>query len=158
MTAVLAISALLSLASCSGFTSKASRRFGGKVRFDVELDSQLNKDFPLAVDFVVVYDKDLYAKLQKLSAVDWFKEREVYRRDGEPKMLEVSSWEWVPPPDCASCPGPGTQTVDYRVGARGAVLFANYFNPGVHRIVIEPLKAFTLKLGEKSAEIGEPPD
>lgn len=154
--AALAVAALLTLSACSGFTSKVSRRFGGKVNFDVELDSRLNQDFPLAVDLVIVYDKALYAELQKMASTEWFEKRDQYKLDGEPSKLEVSSWEWVPPPDCDSCPGPESRTVDYRIGAHGGVLFADYFNPGVHRIVIEPLKAFTLKLGEKSAELAPP--
>ena len=146
----------LLLSACSGFTQKVKRRFGGELTFDVQLDSQLNEDFPLAVDFVVVYDPDLYAKLGKMSASDWFGQRRQLQADHAPDRLEVRSWEWVPP-ECNSCPGPGPQTIDYRIGAKGGVLFANYFNPGTHRLVVEPLGAFTLALGRTEASKKPPP-
>ena len=150
------VAALLTLTACSGFTAKVSRRFGGEVSFGVELDPRLNRDFPLAVDFAIVYDKDLYAEVQELTAEEWFAQREQYRLDDVPAKLEIHSWEWVPP--CPDCPAPSTQVVDHRLGARGGVIFANYFNAGEHRIVIEPLKAFSLKLGETEAELGSRPD
>ncbi len=153
---LLGLAALLTLTACSGFTAKVSRRFGGEVSFGVELDPRLNRDFPLAVDFAIVYDKDLYKEVQDLTAEEWFSKRDQYRLDNEPAKLEIHSWEWVPP--CADCPAPGTQVVDHRLGARGGVIFANYFNAGEHRIVIEPLKAFSLELGETEAGLGPRPD
>ncbi len=153
---LLVLAAVLLVTACSGFMSKVSRRFGGKVSYDVEIDQRLNRDFPLAVDFGIVYDKELYAELKKLSASDWFAQREQYRLDNEPEKLEIHSREWVPA--CAGCTRPDTQVVDYRLGAHGGIVFANYFNPGIHRIVIEPLSAFTLKLGETQATLGPPPD
>lgn len=149
---LLGLAGLLTLTACSGFTAKVSRRFGGEVSIGVELDPRLNRDFPLAVDFAIVYDKELYGELQKLTADEWFSQRDQYRLDNEPAKLEIHSWEWVPP--CAGCAAPGTQVVDHRLGARGGVVFANYFNAGEHRIVIEPLKAFSLRLGETEAELG----
>ena len=99
------------------------------------MDGCLNQDFPLAVDIVVVYDKDLYGELKKLSAEDWFGQRAQLRLENEPKKLEVTSKEWVPP--CPSCPArckeptlPGPVALKFRIGARGGIVFANYFNPG----------------------------
>lgn len=154
-TLAVLVAVALTLAACSGFTEKISRRFGGKVSFDVSLDPRLNQDFPLAVDFVVVYDKDLYKELQKKQASEWFKEREQLRQDNEPEHLEVRSWEWVPSPHCPQCPAPETQVINYRLGAQGGVVFANYFNStGPHRRVVEPLDPFTLVLGETGMTLG----
>ncbi|MFQ5525120.1 MAG: hypothetical protein ACE5GX_02555 [Thermoanaerobaculia bacterium] len=150
------LAACVLLGACSGFTAKISRRFGGDVPFTVELDSLLNHDFPLAVDFVVVYDKGLYEELGKLTAANWFEKREQYRSDNDPEKLEVHSWQWVPPSDCPPCDGPGPQVVKHRLGAQGGVLFANYFNAGDHRHLIEPLKSFALVLGETEARIEVP--
>lgn len=155
-TLLLGLAALLILTACSGFTAKIGRRFGGEVSFRVELDPQLNLDFPLAVDLAIVYDEDLYKEIQKLTAEEWFAQRQQYELDDVPSKLEFHSWEWVPP--CPGCPASGTQVVEHRLGARGGVLFANYFNAGEHRIVIEPLKAFFLRLGETEAKLGPAPN
>lgn len=136
----------LTLGACSGLN---------EVTFDVRLDHNLNQDYPLRVDFVVVYDEELYAELKTLSAADWFDQRNRRAKDNAPKNLEINSWEWVPP-TCDGCGGPAPRTVDYRLGAQGGIVFAGYSSPGVHRIVIEPLANFTLELGESEVGLGEP--
>lgn len=146
----------LLVAACSGFTRRVELLFGGEVTLYLRLDSRLNQDLPLAVDFVVVYDPDLYTELAKMTAADWFARKGQLAQDHTPRHMEVSSWEWVPP-DCSCCRGPGAQTIEYRVGAEGGVLFANYFNPGTHRIKVEPLRSFTLVLGETEAAGAPPP-
>ncbi len=142
--------ALLAVSACSGFGARIGRAFGGKLDFAVELDSQLNQGFPVAVDFVVVYDRELLAAFGELTAHDWFEQRERLRLDHEPRSLEISSWELVP--SCDGCAAPGPFSVRYRGGALGGVVFANYFTPGAHHILIEPLRPFALQLGESGFE------
>lgn len=135
--------AALALASlgCSGFTDVVRSRFGGKVRVEVYNAPDLNRDFPLAVDFLVAYDKGLYEELKELDAQTWFANRDQYLKDFEAE-LDSHYWEWVPGRRVAP------QKLRYKLGARGGVVFAHYFTPGAHRVAIEPLKGFILRLGE----------
>ena len=132
---------LLGLVGCSGFTDRVRLRFGGKVRVEVVTTANLNRDFPLAVDFVVAYDKDLFKELQKLDAQAWFAGREQYLKDFEMKV-DSHYWEWVPGRRVEP------KKIRYRLGAHGGVVFAHYFTPGAHRVAIQPLKGFILRLGE----------
>ena len=133
--------AALAAAGCSGFTDVVRLRFGGKVRVEVVTTSELNRDFPLAVDFVVAYDKDLFKELKKLDAQTWFAAREQYLKDFADDM-DSHYWEWVPGRRVEP------KKLRYRLGAQGGVVFAHYFTPGGHRVAIEPLKGFILRLGE----------
>jgi type VI secretion system protein len=139
---LLSLAVLLTVEGCSSF----SRALGGKVTVTVELDERLNQDFPLAVDIVIVYDHDLFDELKELTAQTWFEMRRQYRLDHEPGSIEVDSREWVPLDESRAAPEP--YRIDHRPGAKGAVVFANYFNPGAHRVVIEPLSDIELKFGE----------
>lgn len=131
--------AVLCVSACSGFTDKIRLRFGGKLPINVLVDPDLNLDFPLAVDFVVAYDKDIFKDLKKLDAQTWFAGREQFLKDFD-KKVDSHYWEWVP-----------GRRVDplrlrYKLGARGGIVFAHYFTPGEHRVAIEPLKGFILHL------------
>ena len=137
----LLVATALAAAGCSGLTDKVRLRFGGKVRVEVVTTPDLNRDFPLAVDFVVAYDKDLFKELKKLDAQTWFASREQYLKDFE-KEMDSHYWEWVPGRRVEP------QKLRYQLGARGGVVFAHYFTPGDHRVAIEPLKGFILRLGE----------
>lgn len=56
-----------------------------------------NGNQPVAVDLVLVRDKDLTKKLATLSATDWFQGRAQFLRDyPDPKDLRVIHREWVP--------------------------------------------------------------
>ncbi len=137
--------ACLILGGCSSLGS--GRAFGGKIDFEVEVDGQMNGNHPVAVDFLIVYDQELYQALQGMDAEQWFEGRDQFLADAAPEMLQVHAREWVP--GSAGV----TETVDHRRGALGGVLFASYFSPGEHRFVVQPLKNFTLKLGESEATI-----
>lgn len=136
----LLVAAALGL-SCSGFVDVVRLRFGGKVWMDVVVDAELNRDFPVAVDLVIPYDKGLYEELKKIKAETWFESRDQYLKDFEKKVDSHYS-EWVPGVHIEQL------RLRYKLGARGGVVFAQYFTPGAHREVIEPLKGFRLLLGE----------
>jgi type VI secretion system protein len=155
-TLLLMLFALSMVTACSGFSDKIKSRFGGKVSFMAQLERELNQDFPLAVDLVIFYDKELLDEIGKLSAREWFAQREQSVADNEPERLEVHSWEWVPPRQRGGSTT-GIIVVDHRLGAHGAIVFANYFTPGDHRFLIDPLESFTLELRESDFEPGPPP-
>lgn len=143
----LALAAAVALSGCS-VVKKTKRMFGGNVLIEVDVDPRLNEDFPVAVDLVVVYDRDLLGELEGYDAATWFeKEREAYL-NGYDNRLDVHGWEWVP----GRAVEP--QTVAHRLGARAGVVFAHYFAPGAHRVTVEPLKHFRLDLGETDFEVG----
>ncbi len=137
----LLLAACIGLGGCS-VVKKTQRMFGGNVLVGVSVDKRLNEDFPVAVDLVVVYDRNLLEELQAFDAATWFEtEREQYL-NGVDSRLEIRSWEWVPDREVE------TQTVSHRQGARAGVVFAHYFGEGEHRVTVEPLKHFHLDLGE----------
>jgi hypothetical protein len=131
---------------CSSFTDVMRLRFGGKVRVEVVTTPKLNRDFPLAVDFVVAYDKGVFEELKQLPAQDWFAMREQFLKDIE-AGVDSHYWEWVPGRRVEP------QRIRYQPGARGGVVFAHYVTPGEHRVVIEPLRGFILRLGETDFEV-----
>lgn len=142
----LLLAGCVGLGACS-LAKKTRRMFGGSVVFEVAVDPVLNENFPLAVDLVVVYDRDLLKELEKLDAATWFeKEREQYLRSFEDR-LELHSWEWVP-----DRPVP-TQTVSHRRGARAGVVFAHYFADGDHRATVKPFKHFYLELRDTAFDV-----
>jgi type VI secretion system protein len=87
-----------------------------------------NQNQPVAVDVVLVRDKDLTKKLMTLSAADWFDKRAQFERDyPDPKELVVYHREWVPNQiiPCSNIP------LHHR--PRATILFANYYSKGDHR-------------------------
>lgn len=137
--------ACMVLGACS-LGKKTRRMFGGKVLIEVAVAESLNEDFPVAVDFVVVYDRDLLKELETLDAATWFeKERGQYLK-GFDDRLDLHPFEWVPGQKVEP------QSVSHRLGARAGVVFAHYFAAGEHRALVEPLKHFHLQLGEDDLE------
>ena len=144
---VLLLTACVVLGSCS-LAKKTRRMFGGRVLIEVAVDPRLNEDFPVEVDLVVVYDRDLLKELQNLDAETWFdKEKEQYV-NGFEKALDLHHWEWVPDRPVEPL------SVSHRLGARAGVVFARYFADGDHRLTVEPFKHFHLALGETEFEVG----
>lgn len=102
-----------------------------KVRLDsltLDVAEQANDDTPIAVDFVLVSDPDLFKLLSEVSARQWFSEREQYRRDYR-ELFSVWSLELVP--------GQFREVRDFPFSgheAAGLLLFASYNTPGAHRL------------------------
>jgi type VI secretion system protein len=138
------IAALL-LTSC-GLVRGTQRMFGGKLPMEVTVAPEANDNSPVAVDLLLVYDKKALEKLQALSADKWFAGREQYRRDLDGD-LEVFSWEWVPGQQVAR------QQAPYRPGVKASLVFADYFSPGDHRVLVDHRRPFRLVLGEKDLSV-----
>ncbi len=123
--------------------------FGGKFQVDVTIAQNLNDNFPVAVDLVVVYDKGLEQQLKTLTAKDWFGQKSQILRDHPKKDLDVIAREWVPGQSVPPL------KLSYRSGSRAVYVFASYFSPGDHRQFIAPGRNFLLRLGEKDFQLEE---
>lgn len=140
---------LMSLTACPVKVPKTVRSripgASGETKLDVKVhvSPQANRNNPVAVDLVLVTDKKLLKELTKMSAREWFEQRHQVQLDyPKEKDLSAGSWEWVP-----------GQTVKLdrlpvKLEIIGGVVFANYFNDGAHRAVINPRKDMVLTLGE----------
>jgi predicted component of type VI protein secretion system len=121
-----------------------------KIEVTVRVAPNANGGNPVAFDLLLVSDKELLKELQKMSAVDWFEKRSQIILD-HPKEgdLAVSRWEWVP--------GQVVHLDEVRVApeVKAAIVFANYFNPGEHRAVLDPRRDVRITLGEKKLEVSQ---
>jgi type VI secretion system protein len=109
---------------------------GDKVRWDrvtLVADDDVNNNSPLAVDVVFVTDDAMLARIAELPASKWFASR-ADLANTFPKSLQYKSWELVP-----------GQRIELsgdsfgRPRVEAAFLFANYTDPGAHRVRIEQL-------------------
>ncbi|HYL06344.1 MAG TPA: type VI secretion protein [Thermoanaerobaculia bacterium] len=139
----------LAAASC-GLPKRARSMFGGDLPLQVTVSPQANHDSPIAVELVIAYDDKVLDELLKTPAGDWFRKREQLRRDYA-GQLETWKWEWVPGQEVAAV------EVSYRLGAKGAVLFADYLTPGEHRARLDPHRPLRLLLGETDFKLVEAP-
>ena len=119
-----------------------------KLDLRVHVSARANIENPVALDVLLVTDKELLKELQKMSASDWFAKREQIILD-HPKeeQLVVTRLEVVP----GQVVAPSLLVVKPEV--RAGVVFANYFNPGEHRAVLDPRRDVLIKLGEEKIEV-----
>lgn len=98
------------------------------------VDPAANRDFPLAVDLVLVSDEALAKRVAAMKAADWFAARDGLRKTARDD-LAVESMELAPG---AALTLPGKRFSGRRVFA--ALLFADYFTAGEHSARLEGLK------------------
>jgi type VI secretion system protein len=113
-----------------------------------DITKSANQNQPIAVDLLLVRDKDLLKKVMTLTAADWFEKRAQVMRDyPDAKELVVFHREWVPGQQipCSSLP------LDPM--PRATVLFANYFGKGDHRARLINGKSATIRLLDDDVEI-----
>jgi type VI secretion system protein len=117
-------------------------RPASKLMTRVDISPQANNNNPIALDLVLVKNKDLFKELMKISASEWFEKRNQYRLDYPKEIgLSAGSWEWVPGQVVTIDPMP------FKEKFAGGLIFANYFSPGAHRAVINPSKLVLIRLG-----------
>ncbi len=128
----------LLLSGCPKGPKVVTKRLPGtakesKVDVRVSIAPDANGGNPVALDILLVSDKELLKELQKMSASDWFARREQIILD-HPKEEElvVLKREWVP----GQVVEPAHLTV--RPEIKAGLVFANYFSPGEHRAVLDP--------------------
>ena len=100
----------------------------------VSVDAGANRDYPLAIDVVLVSDEALEKRLLAMSARDWFSTRNGLRKT-YPDVLSVESVEMAPG---ESLTLPGKRWTGRRVAA--ALVFADYMVAGPHLARIESLR------------------
>lgn len=127
---------LLTLAGCS---SMSTMMFPPGVKLDWEsvslyIDPVANRDFPVAVDLVLVSEESLARKLAAMKSQEWFASRDSLRKS-HPGELEFDSVE-LAPGDAMTLPGKPYS--GKRVFA--ALAFADYLSSGEHRVRLETLK------------------
>jgi hypothetical protein len=124
-----------------------------KLGLRVHVSPEANGGNPVALDLLLVSDKNVLKELQKMTATDWFADGGARRNQfildhPKEKGLVVRQWEWVPGQVIA----PDQLTVPADIKA--AVVFANYFKPGEHRAVLDPrAKDILIELGEDKLQV-----
>ncbi|HYG86118.1 MAG TPA: hypothetical protein VD978_07650 [Azospirillum sp.] len=104
-----------------------------------------NDSTPIAIDVVAIRDKALVEKLAALTAAEWFAKREQTMRDN-PTTLGLASWELVP--------GQTMKTdLPWQEPAWAILVYANYANPGPHRLRVPATRTLTLTAGDKDVEL-----
>lgn len=147
---ILAAWLVLSLAGCGVVESLYGDGvlFGAARRIEFRIAPDLNDNYPVAVELIVVYTKALEKELGALTAQEWFERRAQFLRDFSKEEMQAFRWEWVPGQAVAP------QEFDYNRGARSAILFASYATPGDHRVRVEaPNHALRVTLGEADFEV-----
>lgn len=146
---------LFGFVSSCGFSDKVKTLsvytkslFGGKLRVKVTIAENVNQNNPVALDLVVVYDQKLLDQLLTMSSREWFEKREQIKRDYlDGTGLDYWGWEWVPGQNVP------IQELPLKSAAKGALVFANYYTPGVHRIRIEQFESIHVSLDEKGFSV-----
>ncbi len=114
---------------------------GEKLRWDkvsLGVGERANKNFPIAVDIAMIFEEGLVAKIEKMTAGDWFKSKK-YILNTFPTGLAIKSWELAP--------GDSLQVPSNFFGEErifGVIAFADYFTDGDHRARIDKLEGIIL--------------
>jgi type VI secretion system protein len=135
---LLAAVLLLTVAGCSrtkkvvDSTKKAAGSVVDKVTLrpspldlNVGIDKAANGNSPVALDVVLIKDKNFWKTAPAMAAKDWFAQRDDLQRRYRTK-LQVHSWEWVPGQPIAPI------VVKVPRWFSGAMVFADYPSPGTH--------------------------
>jgi len=110
------------------------------VKLDVVIDPNANSNSPIALDVVLIKDKNFWKAAPNLAAKDWFAQKsDLQRRYGV--KLVVQSWEWIPGEKIS----PITRKVPR--GVSGAMVFAGYPSPGSHSAPLPRGVTVTISLG-----------
>jgi hypothetical protein len=120
---------------------------GGKLRVEVRAAEAANQNQPVAMDVLLIYNKQLVKELLNMSASDWFDKRDQIKRD-DPKGQDLSvwSWEWVPGQhELVELP--------LQAKARSGIIFARYFSRGEHRARIDPHTSIVVELLDKDFSV-----
>jgi type VI secretion system protein len=142
LLSTLAFTALLSLTACHKIVKPKL------VCLRTDIAPTANQNRPIAVDVLLVRDKDLVKKLMSLSAADWFAQRAQFQRDySDPKDLVVIHREWVPGQDIPC------SNFTLNPKPRATILFANYFTKGDHRARLINGQSVLIRLNDEDFQI-----
>lgn len=126
------------LAGCSTYQSAKNLLFppGEKLNWSelgFLVEPLINENSPVAVDLVLVRDALLVARLEKLSAQQWFFQRASLQQ-AAPDDLVIRSWELTP--------GDSLRVLKKDLPTERALrvfLFTGYRTPADHRLTLDPL-------------------
>lgn len=111
----------------------------------LEVSPKANDDSPVAVDLVMLSEPTLADEFLKLSANDWFQQKEQLQRD-HPKGIVVHDWELVP-----------GQVLKEKLSEDSyfwaGFVFARYETPGAHRARLAKPGEVTVKLGDDDVTV-----
>jgi type VI secretion system protein len=122
---------------------------GSNLKFiSISTTPKLNERSAIKLDLVVVYNEQLFEKLQGLSSEAYYKAIPQIRRDND-TLVDIWRWEMVPNQFLNRY----TPVFPYSK-AWGVLFFAKYKTPGVHRAGIgSKIENVEIVLGEKEIEI-----
>lgn len=115
--------------------------------FTLDVAQQANDNTPIAVDFVVVSDPELFKLLSGVTARQWFDGREQYRRD---YRTQFSVW------GLELVPGQLMQVRDFPLSgkrAAGLLVFAGYNGPGAHRLRLDEQSRVWLRFDSREMRL-----
>ena len=122
---------------------RARSLVGSSVNVTVRIAEDANQNSPIAVEFLVVYDEGLMARLLEMTAAQWFVQRDQIRRDfKDGDGFDSWGWEWIPGQRIP------VQKLPLKPAALGALVFADYAIPGTHRFRIDPFEDIVIELAE----------
>ena len=140
-----------SLSACTPIVATRAL-FGGKFNVSFLVADNANRNNPIAVDLLLVYDDALSKELMKLSAEEWIQKRDQYHLDYQAQNgFARWGWEWVPGQTVP------VQRLPLETSAVSAIVYADYLSPGAHRARVDPHKNILIELGETEFTIS-PPD
>lgn len=115
----------------------------------LHVEPRANHDQPVAFDLVAVRNKPLGGQLLKMTASQWFEQKDQLRSDYPSRNdLEIRSWEWVPGQQVGELP------VRLGIRPKNLFVFAKYAT-GENRARIGTRQPVTIILGEKKMTVTE---
>lgn len=109
------------------------------IEVGIVADADANRFTAIAIDIVATENDRTAARLNEMTAANYFQQRDQIIRDN-PETLTVRSWELVP--------GQAVEPddVNYGCDVKGIYIFASYVTPGIHRLRITPGEDITINL------------
>ncbi len=130
------------LASCSGTPVFV------RMQLEFTLAPRANQNSPVPVSFVAIRDPKFFENASKLTAKQWFEQREQLHRD-DPSGQRFTEWQWEYVPGNPPLP----VVIDVDGDAVAALIFANYRAPGDHRVRLAPGKKMRIELGDEDVTV-----
>jgi len=139
------------LTACVGLWSCAFPARNPRLTLRINIAPDANRNAPVPVDLVFVWDKAVAEEIKGLTASDWFARKSQFRQDDpDGKALTTCEWEWVP----------GQEVPDINVvvpaaarsWVQSAFVFANYRAEGSYRYQVAPGATTALNLLESRVE------
>ncbi len=120
----------IGIVSCSSTSTPKPEFLMNSISMYATADS--NNNSALAVDLVIVYNFNLLATLNQMSACTYFASVKQLLLDN-PTLLDVWHWELIPGQTVQNFQPPQDKGEGF-----GAFVFANYLTPGDHRLRVPP--------------------